>query len=157
VANDRKEKIMPQLLIKRTNEATIKLSSKLKDNKNQLKSWWRQQVQRITTKRSNKSFNDASSSSHTTLDWRSLSPDRPPLPFFLPSSSSPTSSTTSLHNDIPATRSIITNNTALNNNTPSTSNRIDNNNIDLSASSSSKNMNNTTLIINNNSNKVQCN
>jgi hypothetical protein len=91
--NDVSKKRMPQLF-------TAKIQTKLLKNKDQLKSWWRQ-----LTQKSNKS--SSSASSHTTLDWRSLSPDRPPLPFFL--TESPTSSTTSIIDTIrPATYPINT-------------------------------------------------
>jgi hypothetical protein len=42
--------------------------------------------------------NNDNSSTTSTLDWRSLSPDKPPLPFFLPNDSnySPSSSTSDL-------------------------------------------------------------
>ncbi|KAG2202192.1 hypothetical protein INT47_002111, partial [Mucor saturninus] len=71
-----------------------------------IKTWWRQLK---TPSISNKSTGSATSS-HTTLDWRSLSPDRPPLPFFLPDNS-PTSSTTSIHNNNNNDTSTTTNST----------------------------------------------
>jgi hypothetical protein len=58
-------------------------------SKIQLKSWWRQ-----LKKPSKKKTSLSNSSSNTTLDWRSLSPDRPPLPFF---------TTKSNHNNIDTT------------------------------------------------------
>ncbi|KAK4511390.1 UDP-glucose 6-dehydrogenase 4 [Mucor velutinosus] len=64
----------------------------LRNTKTQIKSWWHQ------FKRNSESSSVDDSSSQTTLDWRSLSPDRPPLPFFLSDNSS-NSSTTSVHND----------------------------------------------------------
>ncbi|CAO3650220.1 unnamed protein product [Mucor fragilis] len=64
----------------------------LRNTKTQIKLWWRQ------FKKNSESSSVDDSSSHTTLDWRSLSPDRPPLPFFLSDNSS-NSSTTSVHND----------------------------------------------------------
>lgn len=64
----------------------------LRNTKTQIKSWWRQ------FKGNSESSSVDDSSSQTTLDWRSLSPDRPPLPFFLSDNSS-NSSSTSVHND----------------------------------------------------------
>lgn len=116
-----KKKRMPQLF-------TAKIQTKLLKNKDQFKSWWRQ-----LTQKSNKS-SSSDASSHTTLDWRSLSPDRPPLPFFLPES--PTSSTTSID------RSIITYPT-----TTTTTNITPNNNnttLDIEAKRYSNNTNNIT-------------
>ncbi|CEP12549.1 hypothetical protein [Parasitella parasitica] len=55
----------------------------LRNKKTLIKSWWRQ------LKRSKTNDKD-----DTTLDWRSLSPDKPPLPFFIPDKS-----TTSVHHD----------------------------------------------------------
>lgn len=103
--NDVSRKRMPQLF-------TAKIQTKLLKNKDQFKSWWYHLTQKSNTPSS-------SASSHSTLDWRSLSPDRPPLPFFLPES--PTSSTTSI--DTTNNRSIITpalyptNTTLIDNNT----------------------------------------
>lgn len=77
-----------------TNKSKIKL---LQEKKTQLKSWWRQlKIPIIKLSNSKSSTARSATSSHTTLDWRSLSPDRPPLPFFLPDSHSPTSSTASI-------------------------------------------------------------
>ncbi|CAO3618867.1 unnamed protein product [Mucor hiemalis] len=76
------------------NKSKIKL---LKEKKIQLKSWWRQlKIPIIKSSNSKSSTARSATSSHTTLDWRSLSPDRPPLPFFLPDNHSPTSSTASI-------------------------------------------------------------
>jgi hypothetical protein len=55
--------------------------SQLQKKSENIKTWWRQKLHKTN-------FDDDSSSSNTTLDWRSLSPDRPPLPFFLPSNES---------------------------------------------------------------------
>lgn len=111
---------MPQLFVNTISEPKLSKIKQLK-NKIQIKSWWRQL--KISTI-SNKSTSSAASS-HTTLDWRSLSPDRPPLPFFLPDNS-PTSSTASIHN----TNDTSTSNSSLNNSNNSPTKNPPNNNID---------------------------
>ncbi|KAI8047514.1 uncharacterized protein B0P05DRAFT_360901 [Gilbertella persicaria] len=110
--NGASKKRMPQLFATDIN--------KLFKNKIHIKSWWRQ----FKVNKSDKSSN--SSSSQTTLDWRSLSPDRPPLPFFL-SENSPISSNTSLHKLIDAANRQPLPHTHNNNNTTA-SNSNDNTN-----------------------------
>ncbi|KAI8647019.1 hypothetical protein BD408DRAFT_439517 [Parasitella parasitica] len=71
---------MPQLFI-----------NDLRNKKTLIKTWWRQ------LKRSKTNDKD-----DTTLDWRSLSPDKPPLPFLIPDKSA-----TSVHNDISVDKKTI--------------------------------------------------
>ncbi|GAN10853.1 conserved hypothetical protein [Mucor ambiguus] len=118
----------------------------LRNTKTQIKSWWCQ------FKKNKEPSSVDDSSSQTTLDWRSLSPDRPPLPFFLSDNSS-NSSTTSVHNDslidkksIASIPALLADTTLIDPSTDSSSkNTKDNSNNSISKSSSASNSRNNTI------------
>ncbi|KAL9540947.1 hypothetical protein MBANPS3_009394 [Mucor bainieri] len=119
----------------------------LRNTKTQIKSWWRQ------FKKHSDSSSVDDSSSQTTLDWRSLSPDRPPLPFFLSDNSS-NSSSTSIHNDnlidkkpISSIPALLADTTLIDPSIDSNNskNTKDNSNNSISKSSSASNSRNNTI------------